>query len=520
MSGFGGLLAVNLPDGEPLTRPLLEMRGITKEFPGVRALDRVDFVLQRCEIHGLVGANGAGKSTLMKVLGGVFSDYGGTITLDERPVRITSPAQAQALGIAVIHQEVQLVPALSVGENLLLGREPRTRRWGSRVLDRRKLFAQAQQILDNLGFPLAVTRPVSELSVAERQLVQIAKAIAADARVLVMDEPTARLSRRERDELFAIMQRLKTRGTAIVYISHFLEEIFMVTDRVTVLRDGRVVGSSPTASLSRKDLVRMMLGREMGETDAALQPSGRASDARPEVLRVEQLGYPGAFEDVNLSVRAGEIVGIGGLVGSGRTELARAIFGAGPVQRGKVLVSGREVQARSPGDAVRAGIGLIPEDRKQQGLVLVRPVIENASLAVAGRLRRGPFLDGRRRLRLVQGLVDRLKVKAPNLHAPVATLSGGNQQKVVLAKWLAAGSRVLILDQPTAGIDIASKEDIYAFMKELAEAGTAIVVISDDPEELARVCDRILVMRKGRIVRELAPGSSSGEVLASITAEY
>lgn len=500
------------------TGPILEMKEIVKDFPGVRALDRVSFTLERGEIHALVGANGAGKSTLIKVLGGVYKEYGGEVLVEGKPHKIVSPRRAMALGIAVIHQEFNLVPALSVGENIMLGREPRRRnRWGWNFpfLDRARLYTEAEELLAELNFPLPSRAKVSELGVAAQQMVQIAKAMAAKARILVMDEPTARLSSSERDELFEIMKRLKANGTAIVYISHFLEEVFMVADRVTVLRDGRVVGSAPARDLTQKELIRLMLGQEVTPTVREERRFG------PVALRVEGLSVPGRFTGIDLTVQSGEILGLAGLVGSGRTELARAIFGCKEARmEGKIAIEDRPCRFRSPREAITRGLALLPEDRKGQGLVLVRPVAENILLAVGDRLRRGPFLAHGARRTLVHEMLGRLRIKCTSPLMPVETLSGGNQQKVVLAKWLAAHPRILILDQPTAGIDVGTKEEIYAFLHELAADGAALILISDDPEELARVCDRVLVMRKGRIVRELTGRPSSVEILASVTAEY
>lgn len=508
--------------------PILEMRNITKDFPGVRAIDHVSFAVNSGEVHALVGANGAGKSTLMKVLGGVYSDYEGEIVICGKRSKISSPRDAARLGVALIHQEFCLVPTLTVAENIMLGMEPRRQRSGgvtTRFIDWERLYADSEALLRELGFNNVPThRVVADLGVAEQQLVQIAKAMAAKARIIVMDEPTARLSRAERDELFKIIRRLRIGGTSIIYISHFLEEVFCVADRVTVMRDGRVVTTQDASSLTRKDLIRLMLGRDI-ETGAKIK-AGQAKMVGPgeEVLRVEHLTRPGKFEDVSFHVRRGEIVGVAGLVGSGRTELARAIFGAdgrgGRGAYGRILMKGQAFAPSSPKDAVARGIALLPEDRKQQGLILVRPVSDNILFAVCNKLRRWLFLDHPRRTKVAADMVRRLSIKCPSLSVPVATLSGGNQQKVVLAKWLAAGLDVLILDQPTAGVDVGTKEEIYQFLRDLAGNGAALVMISDDPEELSRVCDRILVMHRGRIVKELLGTSTSQDVLSAVTANY
>lgn len=509
--------------------PLLEMREITKEFPGAKALDSVSFLLNAGEVHALVGANGAGKSTLMKVLGGVYRDYLGRIVIDGVDQRITSPRVASDLGIAVIHQEFNLVHTLTVAENIFLGREPRrcSLRGAGPFIDWRRLYSDAEAFLAELGFSkVAANARLSDLGVADQQLVQIAKAISEDARILVMDEPTARLSRAERDELFGIIRRLRGNGTGIVYISHFLDEVFAVADRVTVLRDGRVVHTGRASDLTRRDLIRLMLGRDVeaansGEAERALSDRHREQGPGGEALRVEGLSCPGKFEDVSFTLLRGEILGISGLVGAGRTELVRALFGAdGRVFRGRVFIGGRECPPASPGRAIRHGLALVPEDRKRQGLVLVRPVSDNVLLAVCGRLTRFRFLDHKRRAEVVDAMTRRLRIKCPSPAVAANTLSGGNQQKTVLAKWLAAAPKVLMLDQPTAGIDVGTKEEIYGFLHELAAAGSALIVVSDDPGELARVCDRILVMHRGRIVKELAGPTTSREVLAAVTANY
>jgi ribose transport system ATP-binding protein len=499
------------------TSYLLEMRDITKSFTNVKALNNVQFLLQPGEIHALVGANGAGKSTLMKVLAGIYPDYEGNIKLNGRAVRFLNPRQALEVGIAVIYQEFCLVSQLTVAENILLGREPLRQLAGIPFLNWNRLKEATVDILQELRFSLPPEAKLADLGVADQQLVQIAKAMAAKAKVLVMDEPTARLSRKERDNLFRIMQRLKEGGTSIVYISHFLEEVFMVADRVTVLRDGRNVVTLPTAELSHAQLVKMMLGHEVATVNYQ-----RHSQPGRTLLEVEHFSNGPKFHDISFSLGAGEILGIAGLVGSGRTELVRAIFGAENPKliQGKIMVDGRELCIKTPKSAISIGIALAPEDRKQQGLVLMRPVADNILLASTQRLRRGPFLHLKARDLLVIQMMERLSIKCANPQVPAVTLSGGNQQKVVLAKWLATETRILILDQPTAGIDVGTKEEIYRLLRQLAEEGAGLIVISDDPEELSRICGRVLIMRKGRIVKELNDNPNSEEVLAGVTTEY
>ena len=510
-------------------QPVLEMRGITKRFPGVLALDNVDFNLMHGEVHALVGANGAGKSTLMKVLAGAYPDYEGQVAIAGRVCEMRTPRQAQQSGVAVIHQEFSLVPTLTAAENIMLGMEPRrsTSFPGNMLLNKKALAERSVRLLGELGFTAVDPRArVSDLGVAEQQLVQIAKAIAANARILVMDEPTARLSRAERDELFKVMFRLRDAGTSIVYISHFLEEVFRVASRVTVLRDGQVVAVRAVDELDRRTLVHHMLGREITAGDKVrLEDSsthGRQSAGKgEEIMVVRGLGRRGKFEDVSFSLRRGEILGIAGLVGSGRTELARAIFGAdGSVKTGSIKMKGRDYAPSNPRAAVASGLALLPEDRKQQGLVLVRPVSDNVLLPVTATFTRGPFLDHRRRKQQVSSMTTRLNIKSASPAVQVGTLSGGNQQKVVLAKWLSASPDILILDQPTAGVDVGTKEEIYLFLRQLAAAGRALIMISDDPEELSRVCDRVMVMQRGRVVRELDGDFAVSDVLTAVTGEY
>lgn len=496
---------------------ILEMHEIGKSFAGVHALSNVNFSLEKGEIHALVGANGAGKSTLMKVLAGIYPDYQGTIVFAGQKVAVIQPCQALELGISVIYQEFHLVPQLTVAENILLGREPKRAVGGVSFLDWMALQREAQAIVTELRFNLPLEAKIAALGVADQQLAQIAKAMAANAKILVMDEPTARLSRNERENLFQIIRRLKENGTSIVYISHFLEEVFMIADRVSVLRDGKNVATMGTAELSHGQLVKMMLGREVvADNFKRRHPLGEV------LLKVDHLSNPPKFRDISFSLHKGEILGIAGLVGSGRTELVRLIFGADDPRNahGRIEIDHRPYPVQSPRAAIARGVALAPEDRKQQGLVLVRPVGDNILLTVAQTLRRGPFLDLKSRRRTVAEMITRLKIKCASPQVLVNTLSGGNQQKVVLAKWLATRSRIMILDQPTAGIDIGTKEEIYHLLCRLAETGVALIVISDDPEELSRICERVLIMRKGRIVKEFKDYPSSEEVLAGITAEY
>jgi ribose transport system ATP-binding protein len=495
---------------------MLEMRGIRKYFSGVCALDNIDLRAERGEVLGLVGSNGAGKSTLMKVLSGLYPDYQGDIFVGGTPVRVENPLQALKLGIGVIYQEFSLVNTLSVTENIFLGNEPRRRMAGLTFIDWKKLMEKAGSLLDELKFELDPGAIVGDLGVADQQLVQIAKTMSEKPRILVMDEPTSRLSRRERDNLFGIVKRFRDQGTAIIYISHFLEEVFMIASRVVVLRDGRVEADSPASAMDHAKLVFLMLGRKV-------EPKRRGERAAGGdlLLSVNDLSMADKFRDITFKLNAGEILGITGLVGAGRTELARAVFGAEKRARisGSVTMSRREFSPLSPHDAVRRGVALAPEDRKQQGLVLERPIADNITMAVNGRMTNFVFLDHKKRAALIRDMVKRLDIRTADTGLNASTLSGGNQQKVVLAKWLATDAKVLILDQPTAGIDVGTKDEIYNLLDGLASAGVGIIVISDDPEELSRIADRVLVMRKGRIIKELTESLSSDRILEAITGE-
>lgn len=495
---------------------LLKMENIVKDFPGIRALDQVNFTLQQGQIHGLLGSNGAGKSTLIKVLGGLYSDYSGSILVQGKKTNIHTPKEATDLGIAVIHQEFNLLPDLTVAENILLGREPLRKRCGLPFTDWPRLYGDAELLLEELGFDLPVRAKISDLGVAQQQLVQIAKALICDAKILVMDEPTARLSSNERADLFGIMHSLRDSGVGIIYISHFLEEVFMIADQITILRDGKVIESKPASELDHPTVVRLMIGREVADTPVEIP----AHSGIP-VLEVKNLTDHERFHDISFTLFKGEILGLAGLVGAGRTELATALFGASqyPLE-GHVAIDGEEFYPTSPQEAISRGLALLPEDRKQKGLVLEHSVSSNLTLTTLKDLTNGPLIDASKRKELAEQMIKLVEVKATSPQVAVNTLSGGNQQKVVLGKWLAVQPEILILDQPTAGIDVGTKAEIYKLMEQLVKDGMSLIVISDEPEELARVCPRILIMRKGRIVKELVGRSTSEEVLAGVTAEY
>lgn len=473
------------------------MRGITKDFASGRVLHGVDFEVFGGEVHALVGQNGAGKSTLIKILGGVFEAYGGIVEIGGRPARLHDPRQAFEAGVAVIYQELDLVPDLTVAENMMLGREPRA---AARSYRRGRVVAAARAVLDEIGFDLPLHEPVRTIGVARQQLTVIAKALARRARILVMDEPTARLSARERDKLFAIIAELRRRGVAIVYISHFLEEVFAVAQRVTVLRDGRVVAVRRTAEIDQTILASLMIGRSLA---AAQRLTARRLG--PEVLRVEGLSATPFLRAISFALRRGEVLGLAGLVGSGRTRLGRLLTGSEGITSGRMAIDGQELAPKDPGQAAQAGILLLPEDRKTQGLVLRRTVGENIALtALQTGLSRFGFIRLHRRQAVIGRMLRRLSIQPAEPERTVATLSGGNQQKVAVARTLAAEAKVLILDQPTAGVDIGTKRQLYELIQQVAAGGLAIIAISDDLDELLALSDRILVMRHGRIVDELA----------------
>jgi rhamnose transport system ATP-binding protein len=492
--------------------PVLQLRHATKDFGAVQALVDASVELYAGEAHALVGENGAGKSTLVKILAGVYQPDSGTFEIDGHQVALHGPAAAQAAGIAVIYQEPTLFPDLTVAENMFIGRQPL--RTGRRI-DRRAMRAEAGRTFADLGVPLDPGRIARGLSIADQQIVEIAKALSLDARIIVMDEPTAALSAAEVDRLFDVVRALREAGKAVLFISHRLEEIFAICQRVTVMRDGAQVFSRELAGLTADDLVRAMVGREL----AAWQ-GNRDEHAGPPVLTVERLTREGVFVDVSLTVAAGEIVALAGLVGSGRSEVARAVFGVDRYDAGSVTVRDRELRKGSPAAAMSAGVGFVPEDRRQQGLVMDMSVQQNVALASMGRLRRGVLIRGKAEHTLAADWADRLTIKYGRLTDPVAMLSGGNQQKVVLAKWLARKPSLLIVDEPTRGIDVATKTEVHQLLVDLANGGVAVLMISSELPEVLRVSDRILVMREGRLVAEYARADATEEhIMAAATGQ-
>jgi ribose transport system ATP-binding protein len=508
----GSIAAPIRPPSRLPMMPLLSLRGISKTFPGVRALDDVSFELWPGEVHMLLGENGAGKSTLMKVLCGAYAADAGIILHRGEPVNIASPADAQRLGIAVILQEFSLVPYLDIAENIFLGRAPAARVPG--FIDRGRLYREAVRVLESIGFDINPRAKVHELGVAQQQMVEIAKALSQRARILIMDEPTAALSERETERLFAIIGRLKAEGVAIVYISHRLAEVFALGDRITVLRDGRNVGSLIPREATSDALIRLMVGRPV---DTAYKRNFRAPGE--VVLEVKGLCAASGIEGIDLTVREGEIVGLCGLVGSGRTEVARAIFGADRVSSGEVRVFGR-IHSGGTERSARHGIALIPEDRKSEGLALIRSVADNLVLAGMPRIFPRRLFHPRQARTVAREVINRLRIAAATPLASVSRLSGGNQQKVVIGKWLAARARLFIFDEPTRGIDVGAKAQIFALIDELVSAGAAVLMISSEQEEITRLCDRAYVMRDRRVAGSLARDELSEEAILRLAMHH
>lgn len=479
----------------PSARPdsqLLEMEHITKEYPGVRALDDVSFDLRSGEVHCLLGENGAGKSTLIKILGGAVHADAGTIAVGGRPVELDSPADAQQAGIGIIHQDFRLVPHLSVTENVLLGRLP-IGRFGR--VNWTAAGHRARELLQGLGEDVDVERRAGTLSVAQQQMVEISRVLNMDVRIIAMDEPSATLTDRELGRLFDIIGRLQESGVGIIYISHRLEEVAEIGDRATILRDGRRVHTGPVAALDRAAIVRHMVGREVREDRVAVaRRPGRV------ILEVEDLRREPAVRGVTFDVKEGEIFCLAGLVGAGRTETARLIFGADSRDGGRIVLNQEEVEPRSPRHAISLGIGLLTEDRNRQGLILEMMVRDNVVLSSLDRLRRGLRMDWDRADEITRGYISSLRIRTSGPHQRVVDLSGGNRQKVILARWLFTHASVLLFDEPTWGIDVGAKQEIYALLDELVEQGVGIVVISSDLPEVLRLGDRIGVMRAGTLV--------------------
>ncbi|MBN2411689.1 sugar ABC transporter ATP-binding protein [candidate division KSB1 bacterium] len=480
----------------------LEMRKICKIFPGVVALDNVDFELGE-EVHILLGENGAGKSTLVKILSGAYQKTSGQIFLDGKEIEIKNPKHAQDLGISIIYQEFNLVPHLSVAENIFLGREP-TLMPG--VLNLKKLYNSAQKILDDLGVEINARSLVKDLGVAQQQMVEVAKALSLDARILIMDEPTSALTEQEIERLFATIRDLLKKGVSVIYISHRLEELFEIGDRVTILRDGKYIGTHRIDDISKPELIRMMVNRELKE-----QFPKKKAAIGDEILRLQNVEKDTVLHDINFSLYRGEILGIAGLLGSGRTELARAIFGAERIDSGNIFVKGKQVKITGPRSAINLDIGFLTEDRKCQGLILNLSVKENICLPSVDRFSKLGVVNRKKEVEAADFYINELRIKTPGMYQKVMYLSGGNQQKVIISKWLCTNVDVLIFDEPTRGIDVGSKVEIYELMNKLIAGGVAIIMISSELPEILGMSDRILVMHQGRIAGEFSAEEATQE---------
>ncbi|MGL6199277.1 MAG: sugar ABC transporter ATP-binding protein [Lachnospiraceae bacterium] len=486
---------------------ILELKHITKEYPGVKALDDIEISFQKGEVHALMGENGAGKSTLIKVISGAIEPNSGEIIYEGKRYDRMNPILSQKLGIGVIYQEFNLVPELSIAENIFLGR----RLSKGFSIDRKVMNQKAKEILDELGMDINVSKPVKSLTVAYQQLVEIAKTISNDLKVLIMDEPSAPLTAREIEAMFRVVERLKEKGIAIIYVSHRMEEIFRISQKISVMRDGKYIGTKATVDTSRSELIGMMVGRTLNEQFPVIQKK-----IGEVILSVQDLCTPELLRDISFQVRKGEILGLAGLVGAGRTETARAIFGADPISRGTITIHGKAVHIRKPKDGIREGIALIPEDRKKHGTLMEMSIKENITFITLPRISKGTIINKKTDKKIAETYMERLRIKAPGMHQLTKNLSGGNQQKVVLAKSLASNSDIIIFDEPTRGIDVGAKHEIYMLMNELAEKGMAILMISSEMPELLGMSDRIIVMHEGRITGELQKEEATQEQILEL----
>ena len=496
-----------------MTTPLLAMRGIDKRFAGISALAGAELEVGRGEVHALIGQNGAGKSTLIKILTGYYSLDAGEIVFDGRPVAFASPQEAQRAGISTIYQEINLVPYRSVTENICLGRE--RRRFG--LLDWRAMHAEAEALLSRFNVHADVRRPVMSYSTAVQQMVAIARAIGFEAKLVIMDEPTSSLDEQEVGVLFDVIRQLKGAGVSVIFVSHKLDELYAVCDRVTIMRDGRTVRVAPLARVSKLELVTTMLGRQL----EAFAPSGhseRTGQAGRDLLTVEHLAAGRKVHDVSLDVRPGEIVGLAGLLGSGRTETARVVFGADRADAGRVALQGSDTAIAKPADAIRAGMGFLSEDRKLEGIVPDLSVRENLTLALMPHLARKGIVDEASNIAIVDHFIERLGIKCSGPEQPIRELSGGNQQKVLLARWLCMNPRLLILDEPTRGVDVGAKAEILNLVRELAGQGLGVLMISSELEEVIEAASRVVVLRDGRTVAELRRDEISEPAIMSAMA--
>ena len=488
---------------------ILTMKDIDKSFPGVHALDHVDLEIRKGEVLALMGENGAGKSTLMKILTGIYQKDSGTITYEGREVEFKNTREAQEAGIVIVHQELNMLGHLTVAQNLFIGREFMK---GLKI-DDKKMNEEAKKIFDKLNVDIDPAETMSNLTVGKQQMCEIAKAVSIDAKVIIFDEPSAALTETEIEAMFDIIRDLKKRGIAMVYISHRMDEIKVITDRVTVMRDGTYVGTLITEDSTKEDIINMMVGRviyEEPKTKSMVKPDA------PVVLKVEHLNAGKMVKDVSFELRKGEILGFSGLMGAGRTETARALFGADKKQSGDIFVNGKKVLIDSPEDAVNAGIGYLSEDRKRYGIVVQKTVAENTTMASLKNFMKGIFIDKKKEAKVAQEYVDALATKTPDVDQQVVNLSGGNQQKVVIAKWLARDCDILIFDEPTRGIDVGAKNEIYKLMNKLAAEGKSIIMISSEMTEILRMSDRIIVMCEGAKTGELDIAEATQEKIMSL----
>lgn len=487
---------------------VLELINVKKSYGGVHALKNVSMDLYPGEVHALIGENGAGKSTLIKIISGAIAEYEGIVKLHGKEIHFKNPTEANMNKIATIYQERSLVPNLTGAENILLGKEP-TKKLS--IIDRKKLKAVAAKYAKMVAPGLVLDVPVRKLSAAQQQLIEIAKALSYEPSIIIMDEPTSSLTEKETERLIGIVKELAQKGISVIFISHKLEDIFAVADRITVLRDGNVIETRSAAGVTSDELIKMMVGREIVD----LIPK-QDVNIGAEVLRVEHLTRHGKFKDISFTLHAGEILGVSGLVGAGRSEMAMCIFGGDRIDDGKIFLEGKEIKSKSTDESIKLGLGMVPEDRKIQGLIQMMSIRNNMILPILDETSKGPFNDARKQDKLVAKFVDELEVKTQDVKNPVSSLSGGNQQKVVIAKWLAMNPKILIMDEPTRGIDVGTKSEIYKLIGDLAQRGIAILMISSEMPEILGLCDRIMIMREGELVATLNRSEASEEKILKL----
>ncbi|WML24712.1 sugar ABC transporter ATP-binding protein [Neobacillus sp. OS1-33] len=484
--------------------PVIEMKGISKAFSGNRVLDQVDFQLLRGEIHALMGENGAGKSTLIKILTGIYERDAGKVFIKGKEVHFKNPKEAEQMGIAVIHQELNIIPYLTVYENMFLGKELTVGRFG--ITRDKEMKKKTKEYLDRLGIEIDPNMEAGNLSVGQQQMIEIARAVAANTEVLIMDEPTAALTDREIEALFKVIDSLKKQGVGIVYISHRMEEIFQICDRISVLRDGQFIDSKEVAKTNFDEIVKLMVGRQLGERFPE-----RNTKIGQERFKVENLTSKGSFENISFSIHQGEIVGVAGLMGAGRSEIMQAIFGYRALDGGKMFIDGKEVTIKSPYEAIKAGIAFVTEDRKSQGLILDLSVRENLSITTLDKISNKSVVSSKTEISLVDEMIEKLHVKTSGREISVKSLSGGNQQKIVIGKWLGIHPKILILDEPTRGVDVGAKKEIYQLMNDLTKQGVSIIMVSSELPEILGMSDRVLVIHEGKLTNVLNKSEATQE---------